>query len=96
METDISICCIQLDRMRPDLKFVIRRLARDDANFKAICNDYCEAIRAAEALKKSNREENEATSELRKLAEDLLDEALCYVVDHKTSLAAGPTRKESR
>ncbi|MGI9401374.1 MAG: hypothetical protein ACR2O0_08985 [Rhizobiaceae bacterium] len=93
METDVQLCCRHLERIVPDLKFIIRRLARDDVRFKAICKDYSEAICAAELLEKNKAKKSQAPKELQRLAEDLLSEALRYANDHMTSMSGSGTSK---
>lgn len=86
MERDFDDCCRELSRRKPNLSLAIHRLALRDPQFRAICGDYGEAVRAAEAHGEahgSNRPIDVARAEeFQQLAQDLLTEAFDYLIEH--------------
>jgi hypothetical protein len=65
-----------LVRRFPDHARSIRRLQADDATFRAICEDYAEALRALAYWQAADRSSQQKAEEYRRLVEELEEEAL--------------------
>jgi hypothetical protein len=65
-----------LVRRFPDHAWSIRRLWAEDANFRAICDDYGEALGALEHWRTADQSARSRAEEYRRLADELEEEAL--------------------
>jgi uncharacterized protein YdcH (DUF465 family) len=65
-----------LARRFPDYVGSIRRLQAQDAAFRAICEDYGEALRALTHWQAANQSAQQKAEEYRRLVKELEDEAL--------------------
>ena len=80
MAHDYSICCNELTRLHPQYGLAIHQLALRDRTFRAICEDYGEALNAAEIQRsKKKSADSKLEMEFRQIAEDLLTEAMAYI-----------------
>ncbi len=82
MESDLTVVCDDLSRKHPRHSLAIRRLALRDPRFQEICQDYAQALCAAEAYRAKGPSETGYADELQRIAEDLRDEALDYLAKH--------------
>jgi hypothetical protein len=60
----------------PDHVWTIRQLHRRDGEFRSLCEDYGEALRALEHWKRFGVPSDKRVEEYRELAKDLEDEVL--------------------
>lgn len=65
-----------LVRRFPDHAGSIRRLEAEDATFRAICEDYADALRALEYWQAADQSSRRKTGDYRRLVNELEDEAL--------------------
>jgi hypothetical protein len=65
-----------LVRRFPDRARSIRRLQAEDTNFRSICEDYAEGLRALAYWQAADRSCEQKAEEYRRLVEELEDEAL--------------------
>jgi hypothetical protein len=65
-----------LVRRFPDRALSIRRLQAQDATFRAICEDYAEALRALEHWQAADDSSRRKAEEYRGLVKELEDEAV--------------------
>ncbi len=79
VESDLTVGCDDLSRKHPRHSLAIRRLVLRDPRFQEICQDYGQALRAAEAYRAKVPSETANAEEFQEIAEDLRDEALDYV-----------------
>jgi hypothetical protein len=71
-----------LCRCLPDHALRIRLLTLRDERFRAICDDYGEALRAIEAWRQDNDTAKRRAQEYRRMAEELREEARTYLKSH--------------
>jgi hypothetical protein len=60
----------------PDQARSIRRLEAEDATFRAICEDYADALRALAYWQEADQSSRRKSEDYRKLVNELEDEAL--------------------
>lgn len=65
-----------LVRRFPDRARSIRRLHAEDATFRAICEDYAEALRALKYWRAADHSSQRKAEEFRQLVQEFEDEAL--------------------
>jgi hypothetical protein len=65
-----------LVRRFPDYARSIRRLEAEDATFRAICEDYADALRALAYWQEADQSSRRKSEDYRKLVNELEDEAL--------------------
>ena len=65
-----------LVRRFPEHARTIRRLQAEDANFRSICEDYAEGLRALAYWQAAGRSCEQKAEEYRRLVEELEEEAL--------------------
>ena len=65
-----------LARRFPDYARTIRRLQAEDATFRAICEDYGEALRALAHWQAADQSAQQRAEEYHRLVKELEDEAL--------------------
>jgi uncharacterized protein YdcH (DUF465 family) len=68
-----------LVRRFPDHARSIRQLQAEDATFRAICEDYGEALRALEHWRTADQSARNRAEEYRRFVQELEDEALAIV-----------------
>ena len=68
-----------LGRRFPDHARRIRRLQAEDATFRAICEDYAEALRALEYWQAADHSSRTKAEEYRRMVAELEDEALAVL-----------------
>ena len=71
-----AIASEALVRRFPDHARNIRRLEADDANFRAICEDYADALRALARWQGAGESARHRIEEYRQIVTELEDEAL--------------------
>ena len=79
MDSELTLGCNDLSRKHPRHSLAIRRLALRDPRFREVCEDYGQALRAAEAYRAKGPSGARNADELQQMAEDLCDEALDFV-----------------
>jgi hypothetical protein len=71
-----AIASEALVRRFPDHAWNIRRLEAEDANFRAICEDYADALRALGRWQGAGESARRRIEEYRQIVTELEDEAL--------------------
>lgn len=74
-----------LARRFPDRARSIRRLQAKDATFRAICEDYAEALRALEYWQAADDSSWRKAEEYRRLVKELEDEAVAALQAYESS-----------
>jgi hypothetical protein len=71
-----------LARRLPEHVWTMRQLHRRDEEFRSVCEDYGEALRALEHWQRVGGPSHARVQEYRELARELEDQALAYVTSH--------------
>ena len=79
MHPDISVALEALEKRSPEDAWRARRLAQADERFRAICEDYAEALQAMERWQQADEAREGRAQEFRRIAMELEKELVGYL-----------------
>ena len=84
MHPDLSVALEALAQRSPEAAWRARRLAQADERFRAICEDYAEALEAMERWRQGEEARKERAEEFRRIVMELEEELINYLGERAT------------